>query len=90
MQFGVNEVRTAKVVRDQLATEIGRCIEGGSIMDDEVETCEQALTAIERVLDKVDGILTESLRQAMLKVEAGEAEWQKADDKFGGRSHGKN
>ena len=74
MQWGVDEVRTAKIVRDQLAVEIKRCVTSGVILDDEVGVCETALAAINLVLTRCEGIMVESLELARIKLAASDAE----------------
>lgn len=74
MQWGVDEVRTAKIVRDQLAVEIKRCVTSGIILDDEVDSCENALATINLVLTRCEGIMVESLELARISLAASDSE----------------
>lgn len=93
LEFALGEIQTARSVHERLRKEIARCAESGIILGDETDGCEQGMAAVQKVLDGAKGILSEILEMARIaqqQAEEDEAEWQAADDKIGGRSHGRN
>jgi hypothetical protein len=94
MKYAAEGVRTARVLLGQLSTEIERCTTAGAIIGGEIETCEQALASLDMILGRSEGTLKESLALQQIALEQTEAdeqaEFEAADLKIGGRSHGRN
>jgi hypothetical protein len=94
MEFALGEIQTARSVHERLRKEIARCAESGIILGDETDGCEQGMAAVQKVLDEAEGIIAEVLALARIALERTEAdeqaEFEAADLKIGGRSHGRN